>query len=346
VYTSGSLQVYGGTSVPAPAFAGIAALINQYMVYSGAQSSPGLGNVNPKLYALAQTTPGVFHDITTGDNIVTVACPPRSRTCSASPVGYSAGPGYDQATGLGSVDAYRLVAAWAGANSITGPRSTAPPSIGGLTNAASFRQIYAPGMILSVFGTQLAPSSQSAPGVPLPSGMAGVSAAINGIPAPLYYVSPGQLNLQIPYEAGVGPAILVVNDNGQTASQGFTIAALAPGIFTDQNGVVVPFGSAARGDVITLYITGAGVVTPYVATGAAPSLSTPLGNLPRPVQSVTVTVGGVPADNITFVGIPWGLVGALQVNYQVPSGVASGAQAVVVSVGGVASAAATLNVTN
>ena len=260
-------------------------------------------------------------------------------------MGYNAGPGYDQTTGLGSVDAYKLVAAWAGASSITGPRSTAPPAIGALTNAASYQEVYAPGMILTVFGTELAPSPQAAASVPLPSGMAGVSATVNNIPAPFYYVSPGQLNLQIPYEAGVGAATLVVNNNGQTVSQPFTIASLAPGIFTDQNGIVVPFGSAAPGDVITLYITGAGLVTPPVATGAAPDASTPLANLPAPVQSVTVTVGDLPAG-ITFVGIPWGLVGAVQVNYQVPKGVGPGPQPVVVSVGGVPSVAATLNITN
>ena len=68
-------------------------------------------------------------------------------------------------------------------------------------------------------------------------------------------------------------------------------------------------------------------------------------NLPAPVQNTTMTVGGVPVGNITFVGIPWGLVGAVQVNYQVPSGVGLGPQPVVVSVGGVPSAAATLNIT-
>jgi uncharacterized protein (TIGR03437 family) len=200
-------------------------------------------------------------------------------------------------------------------------------------------------MILSVFGTQLAPSPQSAGGVPLPLGMAGVSVTINGVAAPFYYVSPGQLNLQIPYEVGAGPASLEVNNNGQTASQAFTVAPLAPGIFTDQSGVVAPFGSAAPGDTITLYVTGAGLVTPPVATGAAPDPATALADLPRPAQGTGVTVGGLTAD-IAFVGIPWGLVGAVQVNYRVPNGVAAGPQPVVVSVGGVSSAAAIMNVTN
>jgi len=113
VVTSGAVYVYGGTSVPAPAFAGIAALLNQSVVQSGAQTSAGLGNMNPNLYSLAQTDAGVFHDITTGNNIVTVAsCPRRARNCNSSAVGFSATVGYDQATGLGSVDVGALVTGW------------------------------------------------------------------------------------------------------------------------------------------------------------------------------------------------------------------------------------------
>ena len=111
IYSGGSLQGVGGTSVGAPSFAGMAALLNQYLVAKGAQSAAGLGNMNPKLYTLAQTTPGAFHDITTGDNLVN-PCPSRARTCTPTPVGFAAGTGYDQATGLGSVDAFALVTSW------------------------------------------------------------------------------------------------------------------------------------------------------------------------------------------------------------------------------------------
>jgi len=104
-----SLAAVGGTSVGAPAFAGIVALLNQKT------GSHGLGNINPTLYSLAASTPGAFHDVTTGNNIVpctqgTTGCP----TAAPFQYGFSAGTGYDLVTGLGSVDVTNLATAWAG----------------------------------------------------------------------------------------------------------------------------------------------------------------------------------------------------------------------------------------
>ena len=103
-------EVVGGTSVATPLFAGIAALLNQYQVKSGALAKPGLGNINPTLYALAQNYGDAFHDITTGDNVT--PCRTGSSGCTSGSFGYAAGPGYDQATGLGSVNAYALATDW------------------------------------------------------------------------------------------------------------------------------------------------------------------------------------------------------------------------------------------
>ena len=95
-----------GTSAAAPSFAGILALVNQYQELNGVQTQSGQGNINPNLYSLAQNTTGVFHDITAGDNIV--PCVSAQPSCSTGTLGYSAGPGYDLVTGLGSVDGYNL----------------------------------------------------------------------------------------------------------------------------------------------------------------------------------------------------------------------------------------------
>ena len=104
VVSGGSGEGVGGTSVAAPCMAGIMALVVQQF---GRQ-----GNPNPTLYALGkaqynQTGPTVFHDITSGNNSV------------PGQIGFNAGPGYDQVTGLGSLDAQALVENWvAGTNPI------------------------------------------------------------------------------------------------------------------------------------------------------------------------------------------------------------------------------------
>ena len=216
-------------------------------------------------------------------------------------------------------------------------------SIGGLTNAASFKQVFAPGMIMSVFGSGLAPLEQSAANLPLPLTMAGASATVNGVAAPLYYVSPNMLNIQIPYETGAGPAVVGVNYNGQAASAMFTMTPSAPGIFADSSSALVPTASAKQGDILTLYMTGEGDVSPALGTGATPFLETPVNLLPTPIQAVSVTIGGVAAP-IEFAGIPPGLAGVTQINFMVPENAPVGAQPVVVSVGGVPSAGVTLTV--
>lgn len=101
--STGNLFIAGGTSAAAPSFAGIVALINQ-------KTNAGQGNVNPILYTLYTTSSAAFHDVTSGGN--QVPCAVGSANCTTGKIGYAAGPGYDQATGLGSVDAFNLANAW------------------------------------------------------------------------------------------------------------------------------------------------------------------------------------------------------------------------------------------
>ena len=101
--TDTTLDIVGGTSAGVPTFAGVVALINQK---TGARQ----GNINPRLYALAASAPYVFHDVINGDNMV--PCQSGSKDCVNGTLGYSTGPGYDQVTGLGSVDAFSLVSNW------------------------------------------------------------------------------------------------------------------------------------------------------------------------------------------------------------------------------------------
>jgi len=109
-----TLTVAGGTSFAAPIFAGMLAIINQK------QNSTGQGNINPTLYTLASNAANyasAFHDITAGTN----ACTAGATLCSAAGASaYAATTGYDQATGLGSIDLFNLLNLW--------PASSTSPS--------------------------------------------------------------------------------------------------------------------------------------------------------------------------------------------------------------------------
>jgi subtilase family serine protease len=103
--SSGVLTVAGGTSFDAPSFAGMLALILQ------SQNSTGEGVINSTLYTLAATSAyaTAFHDITAGGN----QCTAGSAFCSTTGAdNYASATGYDEATGLGSIDLYNLLSAW------------------------------------------------------------------------------------------------------------------------------------------------------------------------------------------------------------------------------------------
>lgn len=123
----GSFTIVGGTSAAAPTFSAILALINQYL----GNTTTGLGLINPTLYQLAGSNPTAFHDITTGNN--DVPCTTGSTDCPSGTTefGFNAGPGYDQVTGLGSVDGFNLAQAWAATitNFTTSATALSPASI-------------------------------------------------------------------------------------------------------------------------------------------------------------------------------------------------------------------------
>ncbi|RSL18770.1 Ig-like domain-containing protein [Edaphobacter aggregans] len=108
--SSSNLDVVGGTSVAAPTLAGVFALLEQQL---GGGTANRIGNANPMIYGLANSTyyNNVFHDITSGNNNST--CQQGTTNCpSGGSIGYNAAPGYDLATGWGSLDVYNFVNKW------------------------------------------------------------------------------------------------------------------------------------------------------------------------------------------------------------------------------------------
>ncbi len=212
--------------------------------------------------------------------------------------------------------------------------SVAPaPAItpGGVVNAASFApapdNFVAPGSLVSIFGTNLTSGSTlAAASLPLPIKLAGTSVTVNGVPVPLLFVSPRQINAQLPFEVapGLAASLFVTTPvNRASAPESLRIDMSAPGIF-------VAVGSPRRpGDPLTIYATGLGAVNPGVATGAAAPLIPPSRTATEP----QATIGGTRAA-VTFSGLTPTFAGLYQVNVTIPAGLTPGPAAVILEMGG------------
>jgi uncharacterized protein (TIGR03437 family) len=224
---------------------------------------------------------------------------------------------------------------------------TTEPAIapGGIVDAASYSGTVAPGSIAAVYGSFPLDSPAQASSVPLPTSLSQLSMQFaGGQPAPLFYVSAGQVNIQIPWElAGESQAALTVTVDGQTsAPQTVNLAPFAPAIFNIHGQGIIQDASyrlidashpaVAGSTPIVIYCTGLGPVGHQPPSGAA-ALVSPLS---QTTTTPTVTVGNAPAL-VTFSGLVPGLVGVYQVNAVTPVTAPAGDAPVVVSIGGAAS---------
>ena len=215
------------------------------------------------------------------------------------------------------------------------PVTTPPPAITAVVNGASFAAgALSPGAAITIIGTNLANAAVS----------------INGQTMPLFYVSPTQINGQLPFEIPPGAATLKVTANGATSDAfSITVAPAAPGIFligTNRAAATNSDGSindsshpAAAGSVVTVYFTGIGPLDHPVATGAPAPLD---GTLCKATLPVTVTIGGQPAD-VLFAGLTPGSISLAQANIVVPS-LPAGEWSIMIKVGSAASNAPLISV--
>lgn len=208
----------------------------------------------------------------------------------------------------------------------------------GVLNGASFAPPTYPisgGTILSLFGSGLAPAQQSAQTVPLPTNLAGVTVTINGVLAPLFFVSPGQINLQTPFSTSGETARIVVTNNSFLSNEvDVPVAATSPGIFSrNQNGIgpaiithadfslVTPQDPALPGETVIVFLTGLGAVDPPIADGAQPPSSEPFSRVTDPNLLVEF---GREVGAIRFAGAAPCCVGLYQINVDVPTTVVVG----------------------
>jgi uncharacterized protein (TIGR03437 family) len=239
-------------------------------------------------------------------------------------------------------------------------------TISGVANSASQQAAFAPGTIITIYGSYLGTQPVSATlsystgfgnMTVYPNKLGNTTLSIGGFAAPLLYVSPSQINAVVPYELLGVPGTLgvtadvVVTHNG-IASSPFSIpvSEIAPAIFTaagtgrgqgaisnvdPQTGAATTnslSNPAPKGSATVLYATGGGQLTQSSGDGTVlvNELDPPYY---APLSPVSLTIGGQPATILYAGAAPGAVSGLLQINAVVPTGIASGAQPIVLTIG-------------
>lgn len=210
----------------------------------------------------------------------------------------------------------------------------------GVVNAATnapFSAQISPGEVISLYGSGMAPAGTVATAsAPFPNTLSGVGVTINGTPAPVYSVTPTQINAVVPYSLDpntTSSATVQVTNNGTLSNQVTTyLGFTSPGIFTVPPGglgsgailhadysLVSSASPAKVGETVQIYLTGLGAVSPAVNAGAA----APSTTLSKTVYQTAVYIDSFQAT-VTYSGLAPGLGGLYQMNVTIPTGVTLG----------------------
>lgn len=227
-----------------------------------------------------------------------------------------------------------------------------------IVNAASSVISYTPpGNIFSLYGVNLATGNMNATTLPLPTTLRTTSVTVNGISAPLFFVSSGQINAQMPWEIPGGSVATVVVTNGSSTSPAagvYVPATGTPGIIltclpannracvVNQDGTINSGSDGANvNDEVVLYFLGGGPVQASCTPKTAAVETSPLCPI---TGNATITVGGQAAI-IKYIGLTENFVGLYQANFIVPQ-LAKGTYGVVITIAGQASNSASMTVNN
>ena len=276
----------------------------------------------PRVGDIAQWRDGECSNCSTG-HVAYVESVNADGTVTVSEYNYNVDHGFDVRT----TQAPRYI------HVVFGPTTT------GIVDSAGFGSKLSPGTLFSIFGQNLSLTTGGATTLPLAPTLNGTTILFNGIPTPVLWTSPTQVNAQVPYETSTGIANLLISvaNAATTASATVNVTSTSPGVFTsNQNGValgaiehadgsIVNAASPAQpGEIISIYLTGLGVTAPSVATGQA-------GEGQSTVATPTVSIGGQSAQ-ILFAGLS-NFPGLYQINAVVPN-LPAGYSALLVSSGG------------
>jgi len=228
------------------------------------------------------------------------------------------------------------------------------PTITQIGNSGSYASgSISPGELITIFGTALGPATPvqlqlDSTGTHVITSLGGVQVLVNGVASPLIYVSSTQVSAIVPYAMAIyQSATVLVKYLGQTSNGvSETVATTAPGIFTANAsgtgpGAIgnqdfspnSPTNPAARGSVITLYLTGEGQTSPGGVDGLVTVAKSTSPVTPAPLLPVAVLINNSPVTPL-FAGEAPGIVsGVLQVNVQIPQNFATGNLPIMVMIG-------------
>lgn len=214
---------------------------------------------------------------------------------------------------------------------------------GGVVNNGTFgsSEPVAQGDIAAVFGSQFTyDAPQGASSLPLATTLDNIKVLVNGIAAPLFFTSAGQINFEIPIDATPGDGTVQIVRNGTQGNEVYVnINPRVPrfilynggpyAIMTTPDGVLtgIPSHPAKVGDTIVIYAVGLGPTSPSVPTGTASPGGNDLANVPGTTQvcfGLVTPFQQAPCATPLFTGLTPGFVGLYQINVTVPSGVKSG----------------------
>jgi uncharacterized protein (TIGR03437 family) len=213
--------------------------------------------------------------------------------------------------------------------------ATAPPAIAQAVNAADYSAPLASGGLFALFGSRLSPVNAATSEMPLPRALGESCLIANGAPVPMLFVSPNQINAQMPYEVSGWVTLVLHTPGGISDSFRVLVNLAAPSVFRSgvagplsglptifrsaNNQLVTSANPVHRGDTLGIYLTGLGTTAPAVAAGEA----APFSPLAWAAAPPVVTLGGVPLA-VAYAGLTPGLAGVYQINARVPDGVPPG----------------------
>jgi uncharacterized protein (TIGR03437 family) len=215
--------------------------------------------------------------------------------------------------------------------------SVAPPDIQTVVSAADGSGGVAPGGLVTVWGSQLSPVNIATREIPVPTALGESCLTVNGVPVPMLFASPNQINAQLPFEVEGATTMVLHTPGGTSNNFDFTVLSAAPSVFRSgvagpqtglptvvrakNNQLVTPSNPIHRGEGIVIYATGLGRTLPAVAAGFAATTNP----LPVAINQPVVSLGGLSLP-LYYAGLAPGEVGVYQINALVPGWAPTGMQ--------------------